>query len=192
MALQDIRPAVLGAGAATQHLGHRRADSRDRRHGADRLRWRADRGAVVHPRRYPRIARSGQPAALCVANDDADAAGHRLLDRFYLRLCRACRQEPARRDGADPAARYPAIGADPRLSDLHRRLLHEPVSRQRARRRACLRVRDLHQPGLEHDVQHVPVAAQRSRRIWKKRRKAFISAAGSASGGSMCRSRCRA
>ena len=33
---------------------------------------------------------------------------------------------------------------------------------QRARRRTGLRVRDLHQPGLEHDVQHVPVAAHRA------------------------------
>src|SRR3979411_1111019 len=72
-----------------------------------------------------------------------------------------CRQGPARRDGADPPARYPAIGADPRLSDLHRRLLHELVSRPRARRGTRLRVRDLHQPGLEHDLQHVSVAWQR-------------------------------
>ena len=33
---------------------------------------------------------------------------------------------------------------------------------QRARRRARLRVRDLHQPGLEHDLQHVPVDPQRA------------------------------
>ncbi len=32
---------------------------------------------------------------------------------------------------------------------------------QRVRRRTRLRVRDLHQPGLEHDLQHVPVDAQR-------------------------------
>src|SRR5713226_9881632 len=48
------------------------------------------------------------------------------------------------------------------LSHLHRRFLPESLSRPRVRRRTSLRVRDLHQPGLEHDVQHVPVDAQRS------------------------------
>ena len=66
------------------------------------------------------------------------------------------------RRGADPAARHPAVGADPRLSHFHRRVLPEPVSRQRVRRRTRLRIRDLHQPGLEHDLQHVPVNAQRA------------------------------
>ena len=75
------------------------------------------------------FARSRQSAALRAAHDDADAAGDRLLDRLHLHLCGARRQEPARRDGADPAARHPAVGADPRLSDLHRRVLPEPVSR---------------------------------------------------------------
>ena len=110
---------------------------------------------------YAGIARSGQPAGLRAAHDDADAAGDRLLDHLHLHLRRAGRQEPTRRNGADSAARHPAVGADPRLSDLHRRVLHESVSRQRVRRRTRLRVRDLHQPGLEHDLQHVPVDAQR-------------------------------
>ena len=43
-------------------------------------------------------------------------------------------------------------------------VLHEPVSRQRARGRIRRRLRDLHQPGLEHDVQLLPVAAHRAGR----------------------------
>ena len=175
MAVQDSarprwgRPAAqhLGcrrarAGAATQHLGCRRADPGDRRHGADCLWRRADHGAAVDARGHPGLARPGQPAALCAAHHDADAAGDRLLDHLHLCLCRPRRQEPARRNGADPAARHPAVGADPRLSDLHGRVLHEPVSRPGVRRRTRLRVRDLHQPGLEHDLQHVPVDPQRT------------------------------
>src|SRR3981189_2663973 len=42
--------AGLWAGAAAQHLGPRGADSGDRRHGADRLRRRADGRAFIHPR----------------------------------------------------------------------------------------------------------------------------------------------
>ena len=75
------------------------------------------------------VARSVQSAALRAAHHAADAAGDRLLDHLHLHLCGAGRQEPARRDGADPAARHPAVGADPRLPDLHGRVLHEPVSR---------------------------------------------------------------
>ena len=44
----------------------------------------------------------------------------------------AGRQKPARRAGDDPAARHPAIGADPGLPVVHHRVLHEPVPRQRA------------------------------------------------------------
>src|SRR5665811_915672 len=99
---------------------------------------------------------------MCIRDsDNADAAGHRLLHHLYFHLRRSRSQESTRRDGADSTARHSPIGADPRLSHLHRRLLHELVSRPRVRRRARLCVRDLHQPGLEHDVQHVPVDAQR-------------------------------
>lgn len=73
------------------------------------------------------VARYGQSSGLCVANDYANAAGHRLLDHFHVRLRRPCRQEALRRDGADPAARHPAAGTNPRLSHLHGRLFHELV-----------------------------------------------------------------
>ena len=129
MTLRGHSHPATGTGAAAQHLGRRGADPRDRRHGADRLWRRADHAAAVDARRLAGVARSGQSAALCAANHDADAAGDRLLDHLHLHLCGAGRQEPARRDGADPAARHPAIGADPRLSDLHRGVLPESVSR---------------------------------------------------------------
>src|SRR3984893_4398136 len=153
--------AETGPGTAAQHLGPRSADPRDRLHGADRLWRRAVARAVIHPRHRSGIARSGQSSALCVAHHAADAARNRLLDHLYVHLRGLGGQKPPRRDGADPAARYPAVGADPRLSDLHRGLLSESVPGPRIPRRTRLRVCDLHQPGLEHDLQHVPVAAQR-------------------------------
>src|SRR5260370_1020689 len=87
---------------------------------------------------------------------------HRLPHHFLLRIRGARRKEPEPRDGADPAARHPAVGANPRLSHLHRRILPKSVSWPRVWRRARLRVRDLHQPGLEHDFQHVSVDPQRA------------------------------
>ena len=53
-------------------------------------------------------------------------------------------------------------------------------------------LRDLHQPGLEHGVQHVPVAAHRARRPGRGGATASTSAPGSASGGWRCRSPCPA
>jgi len=103
-----------GAGAPAQHLGHRGAGSGDRRLGADRL-WRpADHPSLVDTRRPPGIARPGQSAVLRAPHDPADAAGDGMLHHFHLYLCRAGRQEPARRDGADPVARHPAVSANPR------------------------------------------------------------------------------
>ena len=75
---------------------------------------------------------------------------------------------------------------------FHRRLLPQSVPGQRVRRRARLRVRDLHQPGLEHDVQHVPVDPQRSEGSGGGVGKLSPEADGSGSGGWTCRSRCRA
>ena len=111
---------------------------------------------------------------------------------FTLGLRHARRQKPARGNGADPAARYPAIGADPRFPHLHGRVLPEPVSGTGVRRRARLRVRDLHQPGLEHDVQPVPVDPQRAEGPRRSLARAFTSRDGSASGGSTCPSPCPA
>ena len=60
--------------------------------------------------------------------------------------------------------RHPAVGADPRLHLDHRRVLPVAVPGQRAGRRIRGDLRDLHQPGLEHGVQLLPVAAHRAAR----------------------------
>ena len=52
-------------------------------------------------------------------------------------------------------------------------------------------LRDLHQPGLEHGVQLLPVAAHGSAPTSTRRRAASASRPGSVSGGWRCRSRCR-
>ena len=77
---------------------------------------------------------------------------------FTFTYATAAAKSRAGGDDPDPDARHPAIGADPRLPDLHRRLLHESVSRPRAGAGARGDFRDLHQPGLEHGVQLLPVA----------------------------------
>ena len=63
-----------------------------------------------------------------------------------------------------PAARHPAVGADPGLPLLHRDLLPQPFPRQHYGRGARGDLRDLHQPGLEHGLFLLPVAAHRSAR----------------------------
>ena len=77
----------------------------------------------------------------------------------HVHLRDAGGQEPARRDRADPDPRHPAIGADSRLPVVHGDVLPRPVSRQRARRRMRGDLRHLHQPGLEHGVLVLSVAA---------------------------------
>ncbi len=87
-----------------------------------------------------------------------------LLAPVHLHLCDLGRQEPPRRADPDPDPRRAAVRADPRLPHLHRRLLHGAVPRQGARRRARRDLRHLHQPGLEHGVQPLPVAEDHPRR----------------------------
>ena len=65
--------------------------------------------------------------------------------------------------------------------------------RPRARRRIRGDLRDLHQPGLEHGVQLLPVAAHRAGAISTRPPRSFqLHAVACASGGSRCRSRCPA
>ena len=66
---------------------------------------------------------------------------------------------------SDPAARCSAVGADPRLSVVYRHLFPRPVSRLDAGRRMRGDLRDLHQPGLEHGLLLLSVAAHACRAI---------------------------
>ena len=173
-------------------------------HGGDRLRLRRDlrrrlrsRAArcsrSTRPERDHDLARSREPADL-----RACAPRCACSRRCSARCSSPSPTPPSRRRAGAPAlilipiARHPAIGADPRLPLLHRHLLHEPLPRPRAGRGARLDLRDLHQPGLEHGVLHVPVAAHRAGRSRRGRARLPPHRTGSASGGSKCRSPCRA
>ena len=104
------------------------------------------------------VAGARQSAGIRRTHDAAHAAGVGVFAHLHLHLCHACRQEPACRSPAGAAARYPAIGADPRLHFGDGRVLHVARARPRAGRRICGDLRDLHQPGLEHGLQLLPVA----------------------------------
>ena len=69
---------------------------------------------------------------------------------------------PATAHGADTAARHPAVGADPRLPVRHGHHLDGVVPRLHSRRGGGVDLRDLHQPGMEHDLLLLPFAAQRT------------------------------
>ena len=62
-----------------------------------------------------------------------------------------------------PAARHPAIGADPGLPVDHVVFFLSLAPGRDPGRRARLGLRHFHQPGLEHGVQLLPVAAHRAR-----------------------------
>ncbi len=103
-------------------------------------------------------ARSAEPAGLRAAHHDADVRRAGGIAAVHLHLRHRRGEKPARGAGAGAGAGRAAVGADPGLPDLHRRVLHEPVPRPGAGAGAGGDLRDLHQPGLEHGVQHVPVA----------------------------------
>ena len=73
-------------------------------------------------------------------------------------------QEPSRRARAPAAPRHPPVGADPGLPLGHRRVLHVAGARAGPGRRMRGRVRDLHQSGLEHGLQLLPVPPDGPRR----------------------------
>ena len=113
------------------------------------------RGAALRGRRWPgggrpRGARHADAAGCAGGAPDPPRSRHlpeyalRTTLRMFAALAasllftftyaHAGREKPARRAGHDPDARHPAVGADPGLPDLHRRLLHEPVPRPGAGR----------------------------------------------------------
>ena len=141
--------------------GHRGANPRDRRHGVDRLWRRAD-----HP---PLSTLDIHPVSLDPTNLPLYAL--RTILRMLLAIvCStvftfiyAALAAKSRRAEMVLIPLLDILQSVPILGFLTFTVVFflESVSGQRVRRRACARVRDLHQPGLEHDVQHVPVDAQR-------------------------------
>ena len=99
-----------------------------------------------------------EPALLRAANNDAHVRGPRRVAAVHLHLRPARRQKPPPGAGDDPDPGHPAVGPDPGLPVIHHCLLHEPVPRPRRRAGVRRDFRDLHQSGLEHGVQLLPVA----------------------------------
>ena len=60
----------------------------------------------------------------------ADAGGDARLAAVHVHLRHAGRKKPPRRNGTDSSSGCAAVGADPRLSVVHRRVLRLAVSRQ--------------------------------------------------------------
>ena len=122
----------------------------------------------------------------------AHVRGSRRVAAVHLHLRHLGRQEPPRAPGAHSDPGHSAEPADLRLPHVHRNVLPGPFPRPARRRRVRRGFHDLHQPGLEHDVQHVPEphhGARRSRRS-QPRLSPFPLAA--LSGASRSRSRCPA
>ena len=83
------------------------------------------------------------------------------------------REERARRQAARADPRRAPVGADPGLHLDHGRVLLDARARPRDRRRARRDLRDLHEPGLEHGVQRLPVLAHGAHRA--PRGRGFVS-----------------
>ena len=110
------------------------------------------------------LARLRLPALLRPAHHASHVPGAGGLARLHADLCHAGGEEPAGRNRADPAARRAAVGADPGLPVLHRDVLPEPVPGLGAGGGTRRHLRHLHEPGLEHGLLVLPVAAHRAGR----------------------------
>src|SRR5215471_8814329 len=86
------------------------------------------------------------------------------LSGLHLHLCDAGSQEQTRRGSACAALGHSSVGADPRLRLRHDCVLHVACPWSGAgcgvRRHLC----DLHEPGLEHGIQLLPILAHGSDR----------------------------
>ena len=152
------RRALPNQFRSLRHRRHLRRPDRRR----PRRQGRGDAAAGTRRDRHPPRVRL--PALLRAAHDLAHVHRARVLVAVHLHLRDARGEKPACRDGDDPTARRAAIGADPRLPRLSRGVLRQPLPRLRRGLRGGLHLRDLHEPGLEHGVLVLPVAAQPARR----------------------------
>ena len=93
------------------------------------------------------------------AHDFAHALGIGPVAYLHIHLRDARRQERTGRASARAALGHSSVGADPRVHLGHSRLFHVTDAWSGARCGVRCRLRDLHEPGLEHGVQLLPVAA---------------------------------
>ena len=109
----------------------------------------------------------------------------------HLHLCLWLRRraQQASRAGAGAAAGHSAIDPRPGISVGHGDGLHRAVSRQPARPGSRVHLRDLHRPGMEHDVLVLPVAALGAAGTGRNGRRCTGCPGGSASRGWNCRHR---
>ena len=169
--------------------GVRGCHGRARRHGQGLSRHGR---AAARPQRTGDRPRLFEPALLRAAHDAAHVRGAGGFAGVHLHLCDARGEKPARRNGADPGARHPPVGADPRIPFLHGDVFPRALPRQRAGRGMRGGFRDLHQPGLEHGLFVLPIAAHGARTISTKWRADCASRDGRDSGSSKRPSPCRA
>ena len=151
-----------------------------------------DASAARGPGNPAGIARPQELAAIRASDHAQDVRRAGLLAPVHVPGRAARRQEQKGRARHHPGARYSAIRAGAGLSHLHRDLLHEPVSGQRAWRGTGRDLRDLHEPGLEHDVLVLSVADHRSARPRRSDQAFQAFGLACASGSSKRPSRCRA
>src|SRR6516162_11404651 len=78
------------------------------------------------------FALTGCTTVLCAAHGRAHAGRPYSFSDLYLHLRDAGRKESPRRDGAHTTPGCPSVGADPRLSLIHGRVLHLAVSATRS------------------------------------------------------------
>ena len=89
----------------------------------------------------------------------AHAGGPGPFAALHLHLCHPRGEEQTSRAAAPAAARHSSVGPDPRLHLGDRRLLHVAGAGPRSRGGVRGGLRHLHEPGVEHGVQLLPVAA---------------------------------
>src|SRR6516162_4346658 len=133
-----VGPARVRAGVLPLHLhgaGGTRTDRLARASGGD-----------------TDIARTFGTGRLRRTHGAAHADRHAGVARVHFHLRDARRQEPPGGGDPDPAARLPAVGADPELLG-HHSVLSPAHARARGGRGNGCHLPHLHQPGVEHGVQ---------------------------------------
>ena len=172
MTLDDILNTETGAGAAAERLGRRCADSRDRRDGADRLWRRADHPSPVGTLDTSPVSLTPPICRFTRCGRRCGCCSPSLFDHFHARLCalaaKSRRAEMVLIPLLDILQSVPILGFLTFTVVFFLNLFPGRCSAP-----SCLRICDLHQPGMEHDFQHVPVDPQRAE--GSRRRRAQLS-----------------